>query len=107
MYVLYIFAIKSSAFRGWGWGDTAAAWHYRKMSGRRRSYRSFEPSDKAELLTALEPCRKACIHAITKAPIDSEVYRRTSKLIDAIDDVAQELTGSREYFHLPAHKAPS
>jgi hypothetical protein len=76
------------------------------MSGRRRSSRSFELGDKAELLSALEPCRKACIRAMTKAPIDLEVYRLTSKLVDVIDDVAEELTGSREYFHMPIHKAP-
>jgi hypothetical protein len=66
----------------------------------RRSSRSFTEADKAELLKSIGECRNACVAAITRAPISGEVYRRTSKLMEAIDDVAEELTGKREHFHV-------
>ena len=72
---------------------------------RRRSGRYFDESDTAALLTAIGSCREACIVAMTKAPIGGTAYQATHKLVDAIDATAAALTGNREYFRLPLHKA--
>ncbi len=65
----------------------------------RRSSRHFWDSDKRGLIRAIGACRDACIRAISVAPIDSDVYRKTSALIDSMDDVAEVLTGDRKYFY--------
>jgi hypothetical protein len=65
---------------------------------RRRTTRIFSETDKQELLAAIGACRQACIRAQTAAPIASETYKRTGQVMDAIDSLAQELTGDAEYF---------
>ena len=54
--------------------------------------------DRDALLAALGTCRDACVRACTRAPIKSDVYGATGKLMDAIDDVAGVLTGDRTHF---------
>ena len=67
---------------------------------RAKTKRMFRESDRHELLTAIEQCRKASIDALRRAPCTGDIYARTSALIAAIDDVAELLTGDREYFWL-------
>ena len=55
-------------------------------------------TDRQALLTAIEQCRKAGINALRRAPCAGDIYARTSALIDAIDNVAELLTGNREHF---------
>jgi len=57
-------------------------------------------TDRQVLLAAIEQCRKACIDALRRAPCTGDVYRRTSDLVDAIDNVAELLTGNRKHFWL-------
>jgi len=52
------------------------------------------------LLAAIEQCRMACIDALCRAPCTGDVYRRTSALVDAIDNVVELLTGNRKHFWL-------
>jgi hypothetical protein len=60
----------------------------------------FTEAGRQALLTAIEQCRKACIDALRRAPCTGDVYRRTSALVDAIDGVAEALTGDRQHFWL-------
>ena len=73
----------------------------------RRTQRYFGGDDGQALLAAISSCRKACVTASIKAPIDSDVYRSTQRLMDAIDDLAGVLTGDREHFHDKPSPAPS
>ena len=54
--------------------------------------RRHEPDYEPSLLTVEELLRRA--------PCTGDVYARTSALIEAIDNVAELLTGDREYFWL-------
>jgi hypothetical protein len=65
---------------------------------RRRTTRIFSETDKQELLEAIGACREACIRALAAAPIASETYKRAIKVTDAIDSLAEELTGDAEHF---------
>jgi len=65
-----------------------------------KTKRIFSGTDRQALLTAIEQCRKASIDALRRAPCTGDVYRRTSGLVDAIDGVAEVLTGNREHFWL-------
>jgi hypothetical protein len=60
----------------------------------------FTETDRQALLNAIEQCRKASIDALRRAPCTGDIYARTSALVDAIDDVAELLTGNREHFWL-------
>ncbi len=74
-----------------------------------RHRRVFTDSDGAVLLEALRHCRDACVEAHRRAPFHSDIYRRTTALQAAIDDVAEQLTGNRQHFWLNPdsfHAAP-
>jgi hypothetical protein len=58
----------------------------------------FTETDRQKLLSAIEQCRKASFDALRRAT--GHIYARTSALIDAIDAVAELLTGNRQYFWL-------
>lgn len=66
----------------------------------RRRQRYFGDVEKQALLQAIGECRAACIKAQTAAPINEPIYRATDVLMDAIDSLAEVLTGDREHFHL-------
>lgn len=68
--------------------------------------RRFYESDAMALLTAIAACRDACIEALRKAPPTDEIAKRTRALSEAIDDVAEVLTGSREHFWLKPDGGP-
>jgi hypothetical protein len=74
--------------------------------GSRRTKRIFTDVDSRDLLKAIGECRAACIVASSKAPITGDVYQRCTGLIQAIDDVAEVLTGDRQHFWLRPHSAP-
>jgi hypothetical protein len=65
-----------------------------------KTKRMFSETDRQALLTAIEQCRKASIDALRRAPCTGDVYARASALVDAIDGVAEVLTGKREHFWL-------
>jgi hypothetical protein len=80
--------------------------HLLSVMSRRRTKRYWTEMDRDALLAAVASCRDACVRAITRAPNKSDVYEATSRLMDAIDDVACVLTGDRTHFHLKPHSAP-
>ena len=65
-----------------------------------KTKRMFTGTDRQALLTAIEQCLKASIDALRRAPCTGDIYARTSALVDAIDGVAEVLTGDREHFWL-------
>ena len=65
-----------------------------------KTKRMFSETDRQALLTAIEQCRKASIDALRRATCTGDIYSRTSALVDAIDGVAEVLTGDREHFWL-------
>lgn len=74
-----------------------------------RHRRFFTERDGKVFLQALRVCRDACVEVQRRAPIDTPVYRRTTALQAAIDDVAEVLTGNRQHFWLNPdtfHAAP-
>ncbi|BDC50650.1 hypothetical protein F183_A29660 [Bryobacterales bacterium F-183] len=73
---------------------------------RRVNGRVFDDGDGRVLLAAVGVCRTACVAACTKAPIGGAVYRATSALMDAIDELAEVLTGDRAHFHRRMEKFP-
>ncbi len=64
-----------------------------------------EPAAK-QLLDAIGTCRKACIEASTEVPINGDVYQAAWKVKDAIDGLAEVLTGDRQHFWLKPHSTP-
>lgn len=72
----------------------------------RRTTRSLSDMDRQALLEAIAKCRAACVTASTKAPISGDVYSTAGKLMQAIDDMAQTLTGDHAYLHLKGHSTP-
>lgn len=57
------------------------------------------------LLAILEQCRRECTHLNSKTVIHSPPYNAAHAVTEAIDGLAEAVTGRRDYFHLPAHTA--
>ena len=66
----------------------------------RRTRRYFGDLEKQALLTAIGVCRKACIQACSKAPINEPIYRTCTLVTERIDELAEVLTGDKTYFWL-------
>jgi len=64
-----------------------------------RFKRTFNESDKRQLLKDLETWRDVCRMVCTKAPIKGEVYKLADKLMYDIDTAVETLTGDRKLFH--------
>lgn len=56
-------------------------------------------------LAAAKACRTAAVQLLTEAPIHSAEYQRAAELLDAIDALAEALTGKAELFHTKPHTA--
>jgi hypothetical protein len=69
----------------------------------RHSPRVFGVTQQKALLDAIGACRQACAQAITAAPIGGPAYVAAGRLMEAIDDVAEVLTGDRRLFHGKPH----
>lgn len=67
----------------------------------RRSKRGFVKKD--EVLKKLAVGRNGALQVITESKINSGEYKKASGVTHAIDDLAEELTGEREYFWLKGH----
>ncbi|GEP02293.1 hypothetical protein [Methylobacterium oxalidis] len=63
-------------------------------------------AEQRDLLDKAESWRKECIRVLTKAPIHSPLYKATSGILDAIDELAEAVTGDRKHFHLRAPTTP-
>jgi len=71
-----------------------------------RHRRHFGENDSAILLAAIGECRRACIAAISKAPIGGPIYRAATRLIEEIDLMAEALAGDRRRFWLKPSSTP-
>jgi hypothetical protein len=47
-----------------------------------------------------------CPSGLRQAPIGGPVYTAVGELMEAIDGVAEVLTGDRSHFHMKPHSAP-
>jgi hypothetical protein len=61
-----------------------------------RRPRAFSDLAKRQLLDSLRPARRDCTLALSKAPIYGDEYQAILKVMEAMDDLAQVLTGDRE-----------
>lgn len=57
-------------------------------------------SDKALILEGLRDGRDAAIRVTSQAKISSDTYKAAQRVMKAIDDLAKDLTGEGDYFHL-------
>lgn len=72
---------------------------------RRRSKRYLSDADKLAFLAKVREWRDACIAMQTLAPINDPFYRSISEVADAIDGVAEAVTGRGDHFHTRKHSA--
>jgi hypothetical protein len=77
------------------------------VTSRRVKRPDFSPHDKIKLLEALGTTRDWVIKCGAGAEYDSPRHRKCDVLRSAIDDVAEELTGDRGYFHEKLHSTPA
>ncbi|TCZ61092.1 hypothetical protein [Roseicella aquatilis] len=54
-------------------------------------------------LEAAEACRRAAMDVMRQAPIGGPVYQAASAVMDALDGLAEALTGDRERFWAKPH----
>jgi hypothetical protein len=64
----------------------------------RRPHRFDLPPDPGEILDTLRACRKVMIEISCKVKINGPVYLAADGVMNAIDGLAAELTGDREFF---------
>jgi len=70
----------------------------------RRPHRPTFPHSLLEpYLSALERTRELTIQFGSAQKFGSEAYRKSHALKEAIDGMAEELTGNRAHFHLKPH----
>ena len=58
-----------------------------------------------QVLSKLSTGRQGAIQVHAQARINSDEYRAASAVKDAIDDLAEQLTGDESYFHLKPHSS--
>ncbi len=64
---------------------------------------------RAEEVAFLEEARRwrqQCVLVLTRAKPQGPLYNATSKVIEAIDDVAEAVTGDRQQFHQKGPRTP-
>lgn len=71
---------------------------------RKRIYVGAEALD---LLDRAEGWRKECVRVLSRAPINHPYYRSISEIMDAIDGLAEAVTGDRARFHAKAPRTTS
>lgn len=71
--------------------------------GRRRV---FCQTEEARLLEEARVWRVRCVEVLGRAPVGGPLYRSVSGILDAIDSVAEAITGSRGHFHMKAPTTP-
>lgn len=69
--------------------------------------RIFVGAEQRYFLDRAEVWRKECIRVLSRAPINSPVYVAASGIVDAIDGLAEAVTGDRKHFHLTAPTTPA
>lgn len=74
--------------------------------GSLRHNRIFVGPEQRDFLDRAALWRKECIRVLSRAPINSPVYQAASGIVDAIDGLAEAVTGDRKHFHLTAPTTP-
>lgn len=69
--------------------------------------RVFTGPEQRDFLDKAEGWRKECVRVLSRAPINGPVYQAASGILDAIDGLAEAVTGDRKHFHLTAPTTPS
>lgn len=72
---------------------------------RRRSKRFLSEGEKQAFLAEAGKLRAACVRMHTRGPIRDPLYASISHLMQAIDAVAEVVTGNRAHFHIVQHSA--
>jgi hypothetical protein len=52
--------------------------------------------DPAEMLAAMQACRKAMVKAVTESTMTGEADKAAEAVIESLDDLVEELTGKRD-----------
>jgi hypothetical protein len=52
--------------------------------------------DPAEMLTAMQACRKAMVKVVTESTVTGTADKMAEKVIESLDDLVEELTGNRD-----------
>ncbi|KQQ31518.1 hypothetical protein ASF53_02120 [Methylobacterium sp. Leaf123] len=73
---------------------------------RRRSKRFLSEEDKLSFLAKAGELRTSCVGMQARGPINDPFYASVSKLMEAIDGVAEVVTCRREHFYTMAHSSP-
>ncbi|WP_336490932.1 hypothetical protein [Methylobacterium nigriterrae] len=68
--------------------------------------RTFAGAEQRAFLDKAENWRLECIRVVAQAPVGSLVYQAASGIIDAIDGLAEAVTGDRRHFHLKPPSTP-
>jgi hypothetical protein len=61
--------------------------------------------DTRMLLAIMEQCRRESMKLASQTIIRSPAYNAAVEVADAIDRLAEAITGRRDIFHAPAHTA--
>lgn len=73
------------------------------LNGMPRSRRILPPTTIDAAMEAAGECRKLCVQVLTEAPIGGPAYKAAGEVMDAIDKLAEALTGERKRFWLKPH----
>lgn len=65
--------------------------------------RHLSDASRDSLLRAAGDFRRVCIATVTEAPIGGPEARSAQAALQAIDGIAETLTGRRDHFHLQPH----
>jgi hypothetical protein len=74
------------------------------MAGRHR--RHFGETDRLETIKLIGDCREGAIRAIRRLDYNSDLALRLRRLLDVIDELAEQLTGDKTYFHAKGNYDP-
>lgn len=72
------------------------------MNSKPRRY-SFGPGEQAELLESLGAARLQVTRLCAAISPNGARYKRCSAVLNAIDDLAADVTGDRTFFHAKPH----
>jgi hypothetical protein len=64
---------------------------------------SFGPREEAALLDAMGAARNKITRLCGAISPNSDRYKRCSAILNAIDDLAADMTGDRTYYHAKPH----
>ena len=69
----------------------------------RHTRRHLSQGSRDTLLRAAGEFRRVCVATITEAPINGPEAKSVDAAMNAVDGIAETLTGRRDHFHLKGH----